>query len=101
MSSLLVVGSIAYDSIKTPLGEVSNALGGSAVYFSLAAGLFHPVRLVGVVGDDFSPKDVDILRERRIDTQGLETVSGGRTFRWSGEYSADMNSRQTLSVELN
>lgn len=101
MSSLLVVGSIAYDSIKTPHGEVSNALGGSAVYFSLAASLFQPVRLVGVVGDDFSKEDVEFLRGRKIDAQGLERVPGGRTFRWSGEYSADMNSRQTLSVELN
>ena len=101
MSSLLVVGSIAYDSIKTPLGEVSSTLGGSAVYFSLAAGLFHPVRLVGVVGEDFSQEDVELLRGRNIDARGIERVPGGRTFRWSGEYSADMNSRQTLSVELN
>jgi sugar/nucleoside kinase (ribokinase family) len=101
MSSLLVVGSIAYDSIKTPLGEVPSTLGGSAVYFSIAASLFHPVRLVGVVGEDFSQDDVEFLRGRSIDAQGLEKVPGGRTFRWSGEYSADMNSRQTLSVELN
>jgi len=99
--SLLVVGSIAYDSIKTPHGEVSHALGGSAVYFSLAASLFAPVRLVGVVGDDFAADDIAFLKRPSIDVSGLELVAGGRTFRWSGEYSADMNSRQTLSVELN
>ena len=99
--SLLVVGSVAYDSIKTPHGEVSHALGGSAVYFSLAASLFAPVRLVGVVGDDFAEDDISFLKRPSIDVSGLEQVSGGRTFRWSGEYSADMNSRETLSVELN
>src|SRR5687767_9204221 len=99
--SLLVVGSIAYDSIKTPHGEVKDAVGGSAVYFSLAASLFTPVRRVGVVGEDFAEADVNLLQGRSIDISGLERVPGGRTFRWSGEYSADMNSRQTLSVELN
>jgi sugar/nucleoside kinase (ribokinase family) len=101
--SLLVVGSIAYDSIKTPRGEVDHALGGSAVYFSLAASLFapSPVRLVGVVGDDFSSGDIEFLARRRIDTEGIEVVPGGLTFRWAGEYSADMNSRRTLSVDLN
>ena len=99
--SLLVVGSVAYDSIKTPHGEVADAVGGSAVYFALAASPFVPVRLVGVVGDDFSPEDIAFLTRPSIDVSGLERVSGGRTFRWSGEYSADMNSRQTLSVELN
>lgn len=99
--SLLVVGSIAYDSIKTPHGEVSDALGGSAVYFSLAARLFTPVRLVGVVGGDFKPEDVTFLEENGVDTAGLERVPHGRTFRWSGEYTPDMNDRTTLSVELN
>jgi sugar/nucleoside kinase (ribokinase family) len=100
---LLVVGSIAYDTIKTPRGHAENALGGSAVYFSLAASVFspRPVRLVGVVGDDFREHDLDFLRSRRIDIAGLEVVPGGLTFRWSGEYSADMNSRRTLSVDLN
>ena len=99
--SLLVVGSVAYDSIKTPCGEACDALGGSAVYFALAARRFTPVRLVGVVGEDFRSADADFLQQRRVDTAGLETVVGGKTFRWSGEYSADMNSRETLSVELN
>jgi sugar/nucleoside kinase (ribokinase family) len=99
--SLIVVGSIAYDSIKTPRGEVQAALGGAAVYFSLAASLFTRVRLVGVVGEDFAARDIAFLKGRDIDTAGLVVVPGGRTFRWAGEYSQDMNSRQTLSVELN
>ena len=99
--SLLVVGSVAYDSIKTPRGEAADALGGSAVYFALAARRFTPVRLVGVVGDDFAAGDAAFLSQRDIDTAGLERIAGGKTFRWSGEYSADMNSRETLSVELN
>ena len=99
--SLLVVGSVAYDSIHTPHGNAADALGGAAVYFSLASRLFLPVRLVGVVGDDFAPSDVEFLRERGVDTEGLETVDGGKTFRWTGEYSADMNDRETLHVELN
>ena len=99
--SLLVVGSVARDTIRTPHGEVQDALGGAAVYFSLAACNFTKVRLVGVVGDDFSESDIDLLGKRDIDLAGLQVVEGGRTFRWSGEYSEDMNSRETLSVELN
>ena len=99
--SLLVVGSVARDTIRTPHGEVQDTLGGAAVYFSLAACNFTPVRLVGVVGDDFSEDDIALLGKRDIDLAGLQVVEGGRTFRWSGEYSEDMNSRETLSVELN
>ena len=99
--ALLVVGSVAYDSIKTPHGEAVEALGGSAVYFSLAARLFAPVRLVGVVGEDFREDHIGVLRARDVDTEGLEVVPGGRTFRWAGEYSPDMNDREPLSVELN
>ena len=99
--SLLVVGSIAFDTIKTPRGEVSDALGGSAVYFSIAASQFAPVRLVGVVGGDFDMAHVDMLRSRSIDTAGLEVVGSGKTFRWTGEYSRDMNHRETLEVDLN
>lgn len=99
--SLLVVGSIAYDDVRTPEGEVRGALGGSAVYFSMAASLFGPVRLVGVVGEDFAWSNVELLGARSVDTAGLEVVPGGKTFRWSGEYSQDMNQRETLSVELN
>jgi sugar/nucleoside kinase (ribokinase family) len=99
--SLLVVGSVAHDSIKTPHGEIQDALGGSAVYFSLAASIFTPVRLVGAVGADFEEKHVDFLRRRNIDVSGLERVPEGKTFCWAGEYSADMNTRRTVSVELN
>ena len=99
--SLLVVGSVARDSIRTPHGEVQDALGGAAVYFSLAAGIFTEVRMVGVVGDDFEAGDIELLRSKGVDLAGLEVVEGGATFRWSGEYSEDMNSRRTLSVELN
>jgi sugar/nucleoside kinase (ribokinase family) len=101
--SILVVGSVAYDSIKTPRGHVDRALGGSAVYFSLAARLIAPgpVRLVGAVGEDFPRANVDFLAAKGIDTEGLEVVEGGKTFRWEGEYAANMNDRRTLSVELN
>ena len=98
---LLVVGSVAYDSIKTPHGELEHALGGAAVYFSLAAHPFTEVRLVGAVGDDFQPQDEALLRDRGIDLGGLERVRDGETLRWSGVYSEDMNDRQTLSVDLN
>jgi len=99
--SLLVVGSVAYDTIKTPHGEAPDTLGGAAVYSSLAASVLAPVRLVGVVGDDFAREHVDLLISRGVDVAGLETVAGGKTFRWSGAYSEDMNSRETLSVDLN
>ncbi len=98
--SLLVVGSIAFDSIKTPHEEERDILGGSAVYFSLAARFMGPVRLVGVVGQDFPPEDLEMLASRGIDTEGVE-VAEGKTFRWSGEYFGSLNRRETLSVELN
>jgi sugar/nucleoside kinase (ribokinase family) len=98
--SLLVVGSIAFDSIKTPASEVQGVLGGSAVYFSLAARFLAPVRLVGVVGHDFPAEHLEMLSSQGIDTEGIE-VADGRTFRWSGEYFDGMNRRETLSVELN
>jgi sugar/nucleoside kinase (ribokinase family) len=98
--SLLVVGSIAFDSIKTPREEVRDILGGSAVYFSLAARLMGPVRLVGVVGEDFPPEHLAMLAGKGIDTAGVE-VAEGKTFRWSGEYFGALNRRETLSVELN
>lgn len=99
--SVLVVGSVALDSIETPRGRAPDVVGGSATHFAVAASLFAPVRLVGVVGDDFPEEYMALLRARDIDLAGLEVVSGGRTFRWSGRYSQDMNSRETLSVELN
>jgi sugar/nucleoside kinase (ribokinase family) len=98
--SLVVVGSIAFDSVETPTGRADDVLGGSATYFSYAASFFGPVRLVGVVGTDFPPAHRELLESRNIDTAGLETVEG-KTFRWSGQYEADMNTRTTLEVDLN
>ena len=97
--SLLVVGSVALDTVQTPAGRVEDALGGSATYFSAAASLFAPVQLVGVVGDDFPVGELDFLRERDVDLRGLVRASG-ESFRWSGLYSADLNSRETLETRL-
>jgi sugar/nucleoside kinase (ribokinase family) len=99
--SLLVVGSIAIDSVETPTGKANEALGGSASYFSYAASYFCPVRLVGVIGNDFPESYINVLRDRpNIDTAGV-TVEPGRTFRWRGKYAGDMNVAETLEVELN
>ena len=98
--SILVVGSLALDSIQTPFGKVKDALGGSAVYFSAAASLFDHVNLVGVVGADFPPDGIDFLRSRNIDLSGLQ-VAEGKTFRWSGRYDYDLNTAQTLDTQLN
>ena len=99
--SLLVTGSIGLDSVKTPHGQVADALGGSAVYFSFAATFFTPVRLVGVVGEDFPQEFREVLGEREIDLTGLETRAGSKTFRWSGSYVGDMNQAETLATDLN
>ena len=98
--SVLVVGSIAIDTVKTPVEEHSELLGGSASYAALAASFFSPVRLVGVVGDDFPNSEFDFWKSRKIDTQGVQRVNG-KTFRWSGEYSWDLNTRETRSIDLN
>jgi sugar/nucleoside kinase (ribokinase family) len=98
--SVLVVGSIALDTVKTALAEHADLLGGSASYAALGASFFSPVNLVGVVGDDFPKEHVDLFQDRRIDLAGLQTVPG-KTFRWSGEYMWDLNTRETRSVELN
>ncbi len=98
--SVLVVGSVALDSVKTPFGEAKDALGGSASYFAVAARLFAPVAMVAVVGDDFPPENVEFFREKGIDVSGLVTAPG-RTFRWSGEYGYDLNTRETLDTQLN
>ncbi len=98
---LVVVGSVALDTIETPLGKREEVMGGSAVYFAWAASYFTPVRLVGVVGEDWPPEYTRMLEERRIDTSGLVTVPGGKTFRWHGRYFEDMNRRETLDVQLN
>lgn len=99
--SLLVTGSIGIDSVETPHGKVENVLGGSSVYFSLAAALFSPVRLVGVVGEDFQASLLDPLRARRIDVSGVEVRRGSATFRWQGRYEGAMNEAQTVGVQLN
>ncbi|MCH5376280.1 MAG: PfkB family carbohydrate kinase [Planctomycetes bacterium] len=98
---LLVVGSIALDSVQTPRDYRDNILGGSAVYFSYAASFFTSVRLVGAVGEDWPPEHTRLLESRRIDTGGLQTIPGGSTFRWRGKYLDNMNDRETLEVHLN
>jgi sugar/nucleoside kinase (ribokinase family) len=98
--SVLVVGSIAIDTVKTPVEEHSDLLGGSASYAALAASFFSPVRLVGIVGNDFPQSEFDFWKSRKIDTEGVQRVNG-KTFRWSGEYSWDLNTRETRSIDLN
>jgi sugar/nucleoside kinase (ribokinase family) len=100
--SVLVIGSVAFDSIETPFGKVTQALGGAATFISLAASYFTgDVRLVGIVGSDFGEKNIQVLASRGIDLKGLEVVDGGKTFHWSGKYHFDMNRRDTLATELN
>ncbi len=98
---LLVVGSIAFDTVETPHGVAEDVLGGSAVYFSVAASYFAPVRLVGVVGEDFRDDFRAVLETHDVDTAGLQVVEGGRTFRWRGTYEGDMNEARTDEVHLN
>ncbi len=98
--SLLVVGSIALDTVKTPVEEHGDLLGGSASYAAAAASYFSPVNLVGVVGSDFPQAEFDFWKSRKIDSTGVLRVEG-KTFRWSGEYSWDLNTRETRSVALN
>lgn len=98
---LLVVGSIALDSVETPSETRDNVLGGSAVYFSYAASYFSSVRLVGVVGEDWPREHTELLEVRNIDTSGIQVIPGGKTFRWRGKYETNMNDRETLEVHLN
>ncbi len=98
--SILVVGSVALDTVETPFGKVSDVLGGSAIYFSAAASLFTDVKLVAVVGTDFPLEQLDFLRERGVDLTGLQ-VADGQTFRWSGRYDYDLNVTHTLDTQLN
>jgi sugar/nucleoside kinase (ribokinase family) len=99
--SLVVVGSIAFDSVKTPFGERERMLGGSAVHFSLAASFFTEVRVVGPVGDDFGDQEFQALHDRGIDTQDIERVKGGQTFFWRGHYDYDLNTAHTDDTQLN
>ena len=98
--SLLVVGTVAFDSIETPHGAVDDALGGSATFFSYAASFFIAPRLVSVVGEDFPEANRQLLEDRNVDMRGL-AVEKGKTFRWKGRYHEDMNTRDTLEVHLN
>jgi sugar/nucleoside kinase (ribokinase family) len=100
MPEILVVGSLAYDTIATPEGRVQRALGGSANYFSLAASMFSKVHVVGVVGDDYEDQYIQLLKNKGVDVSGIERAHG-RTFHWEGEYSKDMNEARTLATELN
>jgi len=98
---LLVVGTVALDSVETPTAVRENVLGGSAVFFSTAASHFAPVNLVGVVGDDWPAEHTAMLQSRKVNTAGLQTIAGGKTFRWRGKYQPNMNDRDTLEVHLN
>jgi sugar/nucleoside kinase (ribokinase family) len=98
--SVLIVGSIALDTVKTPVEEHADLLGGSASYAAAAASFFSQVKLVGVVGDDFPQSEFDFWKSRKIDSEGVQRVNG-KTFRWSGEYAWDLNTRETRSVALN
>src|ERR687887_673600 len=99
--SLTAVGSIAFDSVRTPFGERDRMLGGSAVHFSLAASFFTEVRVVGPVGDDFSEEEYAVLHSRGVNTDDVEHVPGGKTFFWAGRYERDVNIRHTLQTDLN
>jgi sugar/nucleoside kinase (ribokinase family) len=99
--SVVVVGSIAFDAVKTPFGERERMLGGSAVHFSLAGSFFSDVRVVGPVGDDFGEAEYDVLRAHGVNTDDIEHVEGGKTFFWAGEYEWNVNIRHTLDTQLN
>jgi sugar/nucleoside kinase (ribokinase family) len=99
--TLVAVGSIAFDAVKTPFGERERMLGGSAVHFSLAASFFSDVRVVGPVGEDFGDEEYGVLSERGIATDDIERVEGGRTFFWRGHYDYDLNTAHTDETELN
>jgi sugar/nucleoside kinase (ribokinase family) len=99
--SLAVVGSIAFDAVKTPFGERERMLGGSAVHFSLASSFFTDVHVFGPVGDDFGPDEYAILQNRGVNTDGIEVVAGGKTFFWRGHYEFDLNTAHTDDTQLN
>ena len=99
--SVLVVGSVAFDAVKTPFGERSKVLGGAATYFSLAASFFTAVKVIAVVGNDFTDTERSVFVERGIDISEMQTVSDGKTFFWKGEYGYDLNTAHTLDTQLN
>jgi len=97
---ITVVGSIAFDAVKTPFGQRERMLGGAAVHFALAASFFEEVRVVGPVGEDFGEAELDVMRRRGVDVSDVERIAGGKTFFWRGEYGWDLNSRETLDTQL-
>ena len=97
---ILVVGTVAFDSVKTPVGEANDAIGGSATYFSAAASYYTPVDVIAVVGNDFPLDSLEFLQKRQVDFSGLE-IKEGKTFRWAGEYAENMNDRRTIDTQLN
>lgn len=99
--SILVVGSVALDSVETPFGKVDEALGGSATFFSASASYFSPVNVVAVVGEDYPLGELEFLKSREVDFSGLQVVKGGETFRWAGRYNYDLNERETIYTHLN
>ncbi len=100
--SLLVIGSVAFDALETPFGKTDKIIGGAATYISLSASYsVKPVKLVAVVGDDFPPDDIVMLGEHGVDTEGLQIKPGEKSFFWSGKYSQDLNTRETITTELN
>ena len=102
MSSLLTVGSVAFDAIETPFGKTDKIVGGAATYISISASYFaKDQKIVSVVGDDFPTKTIEFLQEKGVNTDGLQVKKGEKTFFWSGKYHNDMNSRDTLVTELN
>ncbi|HEY0581522.1 MAG TPA: sugar kinase, partial [Chloroflexota bacterium] len=99
--TVLVIGSIALDTLETPFGKAEEQLGGAGSYFSLAASVLTPVQLVGVVGDDLPEQHLDTLRNHGVDLAGVQRVEHGKTFRWKGKYEYDMNVAHTLDTQLN
>ena len=99
--SIVVIGSLAFDDVVTQHGTIRNAIGGSALHFATAASLFAPVSIVGVVGEDFPLTELEFLRRRKVELDGIQVIKGGKTFRWTGEYELDMNKRKTTRLELN
>lgn len=100
--SLLAVGTVAIDTIETPLGRAEQVIGGAATYIAWAASYFtSEIRIVSIIGEDFPPEELELLRERGVDTEGIHLVKGGKSFFWEGKYRDDMNSRVTLDTQLN
>jgi sugar/nucleoside kinase (ribokinase family) len=100
MAEVLIVGSMALDTVETPFGKAEDIVGGAGVYASIAASFFAPVNLIGVVGDDYPRESLDFLADRGVSLDGVQVVPGGQTFRWAGRYEHDMNSAQTLDTQV-